>query len=437
MNSTWVYNVPCSKNLIALNEFYLDYENLKIYLFDLLKKTGVFNNIGPNKKILLKPNWVFHQTRKNDELCLTTNPNFILVVLEFILQFEPSSVIIGDSPLQSCIWELMHQDSFMAKINKLEKYNNTTIKVVDFRNEKWVQKLSVQKNCRNKGDFVLFDLKTDSLLEPLSYQEKKFIVGDYNPQETAKNHSKGTHKYLVAKEAIDADIVINLPKLKTHQKAGVTNGLKNYVGTIGEKGYLAHHSSNLSISGGDCFPGNNIIRKTSEYFSELSFKYRGEFLYFPLHYFSSILWRLAPRSIYASFTGSWYGNDTVWRMALDINKIINYGNINGEISNKIQREIITINDAIISGQGEGPLKPVPLPLGMVAISDNDGLLDMVMARLYSFDYKKIPILKYLSGEFNKHNVHLFLDDKEIDIYELDKFAVQAIPPKGWRNFIEL
>jgi len=31
--------------------------------------------------------------------------------------------------------------------------------------------------------------------------------------------------------------------------------MKNYVGAIGEKAYLAHYSSNLSKSGGDCFPG--------------------------------------------------------------------------------------------------------------------------------------------------------------------------------------
>jgi uncharacterized protein (DUF362 family) len=386
---------------------------------------------------LLKPNWVYHNVNENDRLCLTTNSNIILAVLEFVLQFRPASVIIGDSPIQSCNWELLHLNKFLLSIKNLEALNNIKIEVVDFRNEKWEQKQILKKQCRDKTDFVLFDLRSQSLLEPLSFKYKTFVVGDYDPEEIAKNHTIGTHKYLLAREVIEADIVINLPKLKTHQKAGITNGLKNYVGTIGEKAYLAHHSSNLSKSGGDCFPGNNFIRIASEWFSELSFKFRGKFLYLPVHYLSSIIWRFSPKSKYASLSGCWHGNDTVWRMTLDIVKIVQFGTITGELSDKIQRKIITVNDAIISGQGEGPLLPNPLPLGIISISENDAFLDMVMARLYSFDYMKIPLLKFSSSNFNNHNFHLLLDDKEIDFNELHKSAINATPPKGWEHFIEL
>jgi len=436
MNSAWVYNVPCRKDLRALNGFYSDYENLKDYLFDIFKKTGVFKDIGPGKKLLLKPNWVYHNTNKNDELCLTTNPNFILAVLEFVLQLKPSFVVIGDSPIQSCNWELLHSNCFLHQISELQKIKNIPIKVVDFRNEKWEQKKTLQKNCRNKSDYVLYDLTTDSLLEPLSIQNKTFRVGDYDPEETIKNHNKGIHKYLIAREAIDADIIINLPKLKTHQKAGITNGLKNYVGTIGEKAYLAHHSSNLSKSGGDCYPGNNLIRKGAEYFSEISFKFKGKFFYYPFHYLSAIIWRFAPESDYANLSGSWYGNDTVWRMVLDINKIISYGTLNGKISGIPQRKIITISDAIIAGQGDGPLKPIPHAMGMVAISNSDLFLDFVMAKLMGFDSRKIPLLQSFINTVNDSEHQIFFDGNRISENDLNNYSIKTIPPKGWVGYIE-
>ena len=436
MQSVWVNNVPCNKDLTALSLFYEDYENLKKYLFDFIQTTGVFENIGLNKKILLKPNWVYHNNNETDNLCLTTHPNIILVVLEFVLQFKPANVIIGDSPIQSCNWELLHSLYFKDKINELQKLFNIPISVVDFRNEKWEQKRKLKKNCRNMSDYVLYDLSTESLLETLSTKNKTFRVGDYDPNVTIKNHNKGTHKYLIAREVIDADIVVNLPKLKTHQKAGITNGIKNYVGAVGEKAYLAHYSSNLSKSGGDCFPGNNFFRLAAEYFSEISFKYKGHLLYYPLHFTSSIIWRFSPRSKYANLSGAWYGNDTVWRMVLDINKIISFGNLNGNILNTPQRKIITISDAIIAGQGEGPLKPSPHAMGMISVSKNDIFLDFVMAIIMGFDSRKIPLLKSFADAFDDSEFQVFYDSNRINMPDLYKYSINAIPPKSWAGYIE-
>jgi uncharacterized protein (DUF362 family) len=422
--------------LLSLNRFYEDYENLKKYLFDILNKTEVFNDIGINKKILLKPNWVYHNDNETDKLCLTTHPNIILAVLEFVLHLKPYSIIIGDSPIQSCNWELLHSNCFQLKINMLQELYNIPIAIVDFRNEKWEQKRILQKNCRNTSDYVLYDLSTESLLETLSIKNKTFRVGDYDPKVTIKNHKKGTHKYLIAREIIDADIVVNLPKLKTHQKAGITNGIKNHVGAVGEKAYLAHYSSNLSKSGGDCFPGNNFFRMVAEYFSEISFKYKGHLLYWLLHFTSSMIWRLAPKSKYANLNGAWYGNDTVWRMVLDINKIISFGNLNGKILSIPQRKIITISDAIIAGQGEGPLKPSPHAMGMISVSKNDIFLDFVMAIIMGFDSRKIPLLKSFADAVDDSEFQVYFDGKRISVFDLYNYSISAVPPKCWTGYIE-
>lgn len=437
MQKLWIHNIPCEKDLISLSQYYDDYENLKNFMHGIFLNSGIFEGISYNKKILIKPNWVFHNSSETDKWCLTTHGNFILAVLEFILLLKPNSVIIGDSPVQSCDWELLLTESFRMELKKIQKRSGTRIDVIDFRNEKWEHKKVLKKDCRGNDDYVVFDLKNGSMLDPLSTQGKTFVVGDYDPEIIKKHHNKGIHKYIIAKEVIEADIIINLPKLKTHQKAGLTNGLKNYVGTIGDKSCLAHHSSNLNKIGGDCFPGNNIIRKLAEYLTEISYKYKGKFRYKILHYSTSIIWRLAPKSDYANLSGAWYGNDTVWRMVMDINRIIKFGELNGELANLPQRKLITISDAIIAGQGEGPLKPTPNPIGMICISENDLLLDSVMATMMNFDFRKIPLLLSFQDSKNDSDFQIFMDGNRIEETDLKKYAVKTSPPSGWVGKIEL
>jgi uncharacterized protein (DUF362 family) len=436
VRTVWVHNAPCNKDLNALNGFYNDYEPLKKFIFDIIDKSELFKDVGINKKILLKPNWVYHNEKGTDELCLTTHPNVLLAVLEYVLQLKPRSLIIGDSPVQSCNWGKLHTDKFLLKIRELQEKKNISIKVIDFRNEKWEGKGQLFKKCRNKSDYLLYDLSTESFLEPLSVQNKSFRVGDYDSDETTLNHMLGTHRYLIAKEVIESEVIVNLPKLKTHQKAGITNGLKNHVGTIGEKSYLAHHSSNLSKSGGDCFPGNNVIRKAAEYFKELSYKHKGKSFYYPYHYLSSIIWRFAPRSRYANLSGAWYGNDTVWRMVLDINKIVSFGTAAGEISNVTQRKLVTISDGIIAGQGDGPLNPIPHAMGLLAISNNDMFLDLVMANMMGFDPFKIPLLRSYHNAFDESEHKILMDSNKITYDDLKEYSILTVPPSGWVGKIE-
>lgn len=436
MDNIHFFNVPVPKTINSLRDFYNDYSALRSFVFYSVEKSGLLKNINKGSRILIKPNWVFQNQRETDEMCLTTHPNLVLAVLEYLLTMEPSNIIIGDSPLQSCDWGKLHSKAFLDYLSQIQRSTLIPIKILDFRNEKWEGKKKLQKSCREIEDFIEYNLGSASLLNILSLKGKKFRVGDYDSNITSKYHKLGVHKYLVTKEVIESDVIINMPKAKTHQKAGITNGLKNYVGTIGEKSYLAHHSSNLSDGGGDCYPGKNPVRRAAEKLSEISCQYKGSSIYFLLHYLSSIIWRLAPRSNYQSLSGSWYGNDTVWRMTLDIYNIIKFGTSSAELSDVSQRKMITISDAIISGQGEGPLLPMPLGLGLLAVSDNDAFLDILMASLFGFDYLKIPLLRYYSDEFTKELFHLYVDNKEITINELGNYALNASPPKGWINYIE-
>jgi uncharacterized protein (DUF362 family) len=64
---------------------------------------------------------------------------------------------------------------------------------------------------------------------------------DYDPGPTTSHHRGGRNEYLLSETVLRADLVVNLPKLKTHKKTGVTLALKNLVGINGDKNWLPHH----------------------------------------------------------------------------------------------------------------------------------------------------------------------------------------------------
>ena len=82
--------------------------------------------------------------------------------------------------------------------------------------------------------------------------------------------------------------------------------------------------------------------------------------------------------------GSWSGNDTIWRTCLDLNRILLYGRADASLAHRIQRRVVHLVDAIMAGQGDGPLAPQPLPLGLIFGGSNAAAVDWVGARLLGY-----------------------------------------------------
>lgn len=116
------------------------------------------------------------------------------------------------------------------------------------------------EGCRPIENYILYDLGRDSSLEAITSDETEFRVTMYNPDLLKRTHAPGKHQYLVAREVIEADVVINVPKLKTHKKACITGALKNVVGINGHKEYLPHHRKGGSHEQGDCYPGRSLMK---------------------------------------------------------------------------------------------------------------------------------------------------------------------------------
>ncbi|KWT78415.1 DUF362 domain-containing protein [Candidatus Magnetominusculus xianensis] len=75
-----------------------------------------------------------------------------------------------------------------------------------------------------------------SVIERLRYDELGLYYGvmvkDFNYSDTAPVHFEKGVEAGVAKECVEADFMINMPKLKTHFEAGMTVCLKNLIGCL-------------------------------------------------------------------------------------------------------------------------------------------------------------------------------------------------------------
>jgi hypothetical protein len=61
--------------------------------------------------------------------------------------------------------------------------------------------------------------------------------------------------------------------------------------------------------------------------------------------------------------------------------------------------VLHITDAIVAGQGNGPLSPEPLPMGLLLASGNAAAMDWVGAYLLGYPPENIPIAREAFGTF--------------------------------------
>jgi hypothetical protein len=174
--------------------------------------------------------------------------------------------------------------------------------------------------------------------------------------------------------------------------------LKNLVGINGDKNWLPHHTEGSQKRAGDEHPDPDV-------------KHRAERLIVPLFRRLSLamprvgtwLFRHARRHGARVFgdteqvirSGNWWGNDTVWRMCLDLNKIISYGEANGRLKPAgpaNRRRHFVLVDGLVAGEGSGPMNPDPVAAGLLAFGTNPPSVDAACAYLMGFDPAKIPII---------------------------------------------
>ncbi len=86
---------------------------------------------------------------------------------------------------------------------------------------------------------VVVDLGNDSkFFNILNEKLQKARITNYDPRILPTHHHDNIHEYYISQYVLDTDVIIYLPKPKSHRKAGMTSALKNFVGANVRKEFL-------------------------------------------------------------------------------------------------------------------------------------------------------------------------------------------------------
>ena len=146
-------------------------------------------------------------------------------------------------------------------------------------------------------------------------------------------------------------------------------------------------------------------------------------------------------------SGNWYGNDTIWRMILDLNKVLLYANPDGTLRDGMlvsAKRYIGIVDGILAGEGHGPLAPEPVQMGYLFCGTNPAAIDSVCASFMGFDPKKIPTIAHAFQvqqfplcDFSLEDIRVTLAGNDFYLSDLPANAIVPCEPQfGWKGHIE-
>ncbi len=384
--------------------------------------------VKPGAKIVVKPNWVLHRNEGRggtDELI--THASVIRALLDYAWKARPAQLIAGDAPLQICDFKTMHALGFDRVAEDLIA-RGCPLQIKDFRRtimRRSEDRAVVSTDLQPLENFVLVDLGTESLLEPISDAARKFRVTMYDPRLMWNNHRPGVHRYLVARDILEADLVINAPKMKTHKKAGVTLALKNLVGINGNKDYLPHHRKGALNRGGDNYEFASLPKWLLEQALDFANIYllgkpklyrKFCLLAYKVLYFDKI------RGKSTDVEGGWHGNDTIWRTCLDLNRVLLYSDTSGKLHDTPQRTTLHLLDGIVAGEGDGPLRPDPVPAGALMASLNPVALDYFATLFMGLNTEMISIVRHAAD----NRLHPLI------LKQLDDSAFSARAPRPFR-----
>lgn len=210
--------------------------------------------------------------------------------------------------------KILLKPNLNANMNALT--GNTTdlrllVAVIEYLQSKEYRNIIVAEGT-NSGFYrnnisVISRLRVDRLAQYYGVQ-----VVDLNYSEPVPIEFEGGTKAGIARECLEADLFINMPKLKTHFEVGMSVCLKNLMG---------------------CLVGQENKKKTHQ-------------------------------SLAANI--------------LNINRKV--------------KPHLHIVDAVISMEGLGPTRGTPVQTGMILIGTDPYLIDLMCARISSFDYRRVRTL---------------------------------------------
>jgi len=361
---------------------------------------------GDKALVVVKPNWLCenHLARPESWISVITHPLVVVAVVECLAARMNGcgTICVCDAPTTQADFErVIARGQLMVLLDELrQRYPRLRLEVIDLRREVWVMREGVVVERRvNKPDprgYVAVNLGRDSMF--FGHRgEGRYYGADYDRQVIHAHHQGDLHEYLLSGSAMACDLFVNLPKIKTHKKTGLTCCLKNLVGINGDKNWLPHHTEGSWDSGGDEFPPSRRWARIEGWGrrvgQEIALKipWVGSFVYRKMRKLGTRTLGDSERIIRA---GNWYGNDTCWRMVLDLNRALLYGNQDGSCRNDAPRPYLAVADGIVAGEGNGPACPDEIGSHFLLGCAEPAAGDLVACRLMGFDPAKVPVVHH-------------------------------------------
>ncbi len=416
--------------------------------------------IRPGESVLLKPNLIkeAHPRDPQGWRYVMTHGSVVRAVADYVWKAvgRAGKVLIADAPQTDSSFSRIVGVLGLDAIRDFYARRGQAVEIIDLRNEEWSSRGGVIVARRKlPGDpygKVAFDLAANSEFAPHS-RAPHYFGADYDRAETNLRHGGGRHQYLLSGAAMRCDVLFNLPKLKTHKKAGITVALKNLVGVNADKNWLPHYTEGCPDEGGDERPApgrmHRCERLVLRWCEELSaaLPVAGPRLHLVARRLGSRVFGDTETTVRS---GNWYGNDTIWRTCLDLNKLVFYGDADGSLrpcAPASRRRHFVLVDGIIAGQGSGPMNPDPLPAGLVLFGIHPASVDAAAAWLMGFDPEAIPLVRrafrcerYPLVEWGWRDVRMVSESRKDwcgALAELDDAAAFSFEPHfGWVGCIE-
>ena len=358
--------------------------------------------IQPGQTVLLKPNLIREDRwgRPGEWEQIITHGAVIRAVMDYvsIALAGRGRMIVADGPQTDSDFELICRRLQLREVTALYQARGLTVDLIDLRRDRWYMRGDViewrETLPGDPAGYTEIDLGAASAFAGYGLNGR-FYGADYDIDETARFHSGGRHVYILCRSPLLADVVINLPKLKTHKKTGITLSLKNLVGINGYRNCLPHHTLGTPGDGGDEFSASTgahrLQSRGTQTFKRLLVAARGNG-----GAWARLVKRLG-RGVFGDTahvvrSGNWHGNDTAWRMVLDLNRAFFHFDAAGQ-RRATPRGYLTLVDGIVAGEGNGPMEADACPAGLVAAGFNALAVDTVCALVMGFDPDRLPLLR--------------------------------------------
>ena len=361
--------------------------------------------IRPGDRVVLKPNWV----KEHDERApgpdswehVVTHPAVIEAVLRWVAPrlLDGGRIVICDAPQTDSSFAKLRQycrlDGMVAGCRR--DFPKVEIVLLDLRPEEWtaVDGVTVAKTALPGDPLGSTRIRLDDASEFIGYPGLGRLYGaSYDMAETNARHNGSAHDYLLCRTPMDADVFINLPKLKTHKKTGLTGALKNLVGINANKNWLPHHTEGTPAQGGDQFATDTAKTRLEQSWLGTAKRAVKEN---PSLARAFVPLKKLGRAVFGSTqqvvrSGNWHGNDTCWRMVLDLNKCLFFFDGSGQRRAQPLRYLAVV-DGIIAGEGNGPMSPDPKPCGVILAGTHPLAVDCAAATLMGFEWPKLRLLQ--------------------------------------------